>query len=87
MENMAEERKWDQICTKAEKLRAANEKKWTWGKIAEQFGVEEGNLYYYISRRREAKNIPRKRVGALEVLLATHLLSGTVQDLNDVRSG
>ncbi|PDX97636.1 hypothetical protein COM13_12735 [Bacillus pseudomycoides] len=39
------------------------------------------------ARRREAKNISRKRVGARKVPLATHLLSGTVQDLNDVRSG
>ncbi|MCU5717881.1 hypothetical protein OCB69_22650 [Bacillus cereus] len=61
---MAEQRNWDQICATAEKLRASDEKKWTWGNIAAEFGVTEGNLYYHVSKRREANRTPVKRVGA-----------------------
>ncbi|MDA1650995.1 hypothetical protein [Bacillus cereus group sp. TH160LC] len=61
---MAEQKNWDQICVTAEKLRAADEKKWTWGNIAAEFGVTEGNLYYHISKRREEKQTPDKRMGA-----------------------
>ncbi|MCU5376131.1 hypothetical protein OCA08_03145 [Bacillus cereus] len=61
---MAEQRNWDQICETAEKLRAADEKKWTWGKIGAEFGVTENNLYYHISKRREANGTPNKRLGA-----------------------
>ncbi|WP_461301171.1 hypothetical protein [Bacillus sp. F9_6S_D1_P_5] len=60
---MAEQRNWDQICATAEKLRASDEKKWTWGKIGAEFGVTEGNLYYHVSKRREANRTPNKRVG------------------------
>lgn len=63
-EHMAEQKNWDQICATAEKLRASDEKKWTWGNIAAEFGVTEGNLYYHISKRREEKQTPIKRVGA-----------------------
>ena len=45
---MAEQKNWDQICATAEKLRASDEKKWTWGKIGAEFGVTEGNLYYHV---------------------------------------
>ncbi|WP_257143527.1 hypothetical protein [Bacillus wiedmannii] len=61
---MAEQKNWDQICATAEKLRASDEKKWTWGNIATEFGVTEGNLYYQVSKRREANGTPNKRVGA-----------------------
>ncbi|HGH7180727.1 zinc-finger domain-containing protein [Bacillus luti] len=63
-EHMAEQKNWDQICATAEKLRASDEKKWTWGNIAAEFGVTEGNLYYHVSKRREEKGTPNKRVGA-----------------------
>ncbi|HDR7872352.1 TPA: zinc-finger domain-containing protein [Bacillus mobilis] len=63
-QNMAEQKNWDQICETAEKLRASDEKKWTWGKIGAEFGVTEGNLYYQVSKRREANGTPNKRVGA-----------------------
>ncbi|HEB4954412.1 TPA: zinc-finger domain-containing protein [Bacillus cereus] len=63
-EHMAEQKNWDQICATAEKLRASDEKKWTWGKIGAEFGVTEGNLYYHVSKRREAKGTPIKRVDA-----------------------
>ncbi|MFB8328106.1 hypothetical protein ACWGJ1_17055 [Bacillus wiedmannii] len=59
---MAEQRNWDQICETAEKLRASDEKKWTWGKIGAEFGVTEGNLYYHVAKRREANTTPEKRV-------------------------
>ncbi|WP_255289967.1 zinc-finger domain-containing protein [Bacillus cereus] len=62
-QNMAEQKNWDQICVTAEKLRASDEKKWTWGKIGAEFGVTEGNLYYHVSKRREANGTPNKRVG------------------------
>lgn len=63
-EYMAEQKNWDQICATAEKLRAADEKKWTWGNIAVEFGVTEGNLYYHVAKRRETNATPDKRVGA-----------------------
>lgn len=62
-QNMAEQKNWDQICATAEKLRASDEKKWTWGKIGAEFGVTEGNLYYHVAKRREANASPDKRVG------------------------
>ncbi|MDM5267583.1 hypothetical protein [Bacillus wiedmannii] len=61
---MAEQKNWDQICATVEKLRASDEKKWTWGNIAAEFGVTESNLYYHFSKRREANGTPNKRVGA-----------------------
>ncbi len=63
-EHMAEQKNWDQICVTAEKLRASDEKKWTWGKIGAEFGVTEGNLYYHVAKRREANATPHKCVGA-----------------------
>ncbi|MEE6182174.1 MULTISPECIES: zinc-finger domain-containing protein [Bacillus] len=63
-EHMAEQKNWDQICATAEKLRASDEKKWTWGKIGAEFGVTEGNLYYHVAKRREANTAPDKCVGA-----------------------
>ncbi len=70
-EHMAEQKNWDQICATAEKLRASDEKKWTWGNIAAEFGVTEGNLYYHVSKRREANGTSNKRVGAPKNLLNT----------------
>ncbi|MCU5412893.1 hypothetical protein OCE50_18510 [Bacillus wiedmannii] len=61
---MAEQRNWDQICTTAEKLRAADTKKWTWGRLSEHLGVNEKTLYHHISKRREEKQPSIKRVGA-----------------------
>ncbi|WP_306008339.1 hypothetical protein [Bacillus sp. MMSF_3353] len=61
---MAEQKNWDQICATAEKLRKADVKKWTWGNIAEHLGVNEKTLYHHISKRREEKEVPNKRVGA-----------------------
>ncbi|MEK4636862.1 hypothetical protein NST14_11795 [Bacillus sp. FSL W8-0519] len=61
---MAEQRNWDQICTTAEKLRAADSKKWTWGRLSEHLGVNEKTLYHHVSKRREANRTPIKRVGA-----------------------
>ncbi|HDR8172003.1 TPA: zinc-finger domain-containing protein [Bacillus thuringiensis] len=63
-EHMAEQKNWDQICATAEKLRASDEKKWTWGKIGAEFGVTEGNLYYHVAKRREANATSDKRVDA-----------------------
>lgn len=63
-EHMVEQKNWDQICATAEKSRASDEKKWTWGKIGAEFGVTVGNLYYHVSKRREAKGTPIKRVDA-----------------------
>ncbi|HDX9667867.1 TPA: zinc-finger domain-containing protein [Bacillus cereus] len=63
-QNMAEQNNWDQICATAEKLRASDEKKWTWENIAAEFGVTEGNLYYHVAKRRETNATSDKRVGA-----------------------
>ncbi|MGH1296403.1 zinc-finger domain-containing protein [Bacillus pretiosus] len=63
-EHMAEQRNWDQLCATAEKLRAADMKKWTWGRLSEHLGVNEKTLYHHISKRREEKQQPIKRVGA-----------------------
>ncbi|PGS40061.1 hypothetical protein COC58_19190 [Bacillus cereus] len=62
-EHMAEQRNWDQICTTANKLRESDSVKWTWVKIASYLGVSGKNLYYHISKRREANGMPNKRVG------------------------
>ncbi|OOR22780.1 zinc-finger domain-containing protein [Bacillus wiedmannii] len=63
-EHMAEQRNWDQLCATANKLREADSVKWTWVKIASYLGVSEKNLYYHISKRREANGTSIKRVGA-----------------------
>ncbi|WP_439022630.1 hypothetical protein [Bacillus thuringiensis] len=39
-------------------------KKWTWGRLSEHLGVNEKTLYHHISKRREEKQPPIKRVGA-----------------------
>lgn len=54
---MAEEKNWDQLCEKAEKLREQN---LSWAKIADHLGIGESTLYYHISKRREPSE---KRVG------------------------
>ncbi|EJS67869.1 hypothetical protein ICW_03103 [Bacillus wiedmannii] len=63
---MAEQRNWDQLCATANKLREADSVKWTWVKIASYLGVSEKNLYYHISKRREANGTSNKRVSALK---------------------
>ncbi|MBJ8038389.1 zinc-finger domain-containing protein [Bacillus cereus] len=56
-EAMAEERNWDVLCERAEKLR---EEKLSWAKIADRLGVSESTLYHNIAKRREKEDI-RKR--------------------------
>ncbi|WP_051759046.1 zinc-finger domain-containing protein [Bacillus manliponensis] len=56
-DQMAEERNWNQLCEKAEKLREQN---LSWAKIADHLGIGESTLYYHISKRREPSE---KRVG------------------------
>ncbi|EEM67726.1 hypothetical protein bthur0008_6100 [Bacillus thuringiensis serovar berliner ATCC 10792] len=51
-EQMAEERNWDVLCEKAEKLR---EQKLSWAKIANRLGVSESTLYHNVAKRREKK--------------------------------
>ncbi|WP_240587370.1 hypothetical protein [Bacillus sp. ES1-5] len=65
---MAEQKNWDQLCATANKLREADSVKWTWVKIASYLGVSEKNLYYHISKRREANGTPVKRVGTTKNL-------------------
>ncbi|WP_438502392.1 antiphagocytic M protein [Bacillus wiedmannii] len=60
-EQMAEERNWDVLCERAEKLR---EKKLSWAKIADRLGVSESTLYHNVAKRREKKESVKKRVGA-----------------------
>jgi len=59
-EQMAEERNWDVLCEKAEKLR---EQKLSWSKIADRLGVSESTLYHNVAKRREKKGGVRKLVG------------------------
>ncbi|MEC5308682.1 zinc-finger domain-containing protein, partial [Bacillus thuringiensis] len=56
-EQMAEERNWDVLCEKAEKLR---EQKLSWAKIAARLGVSESTLYHNVAKRREKKEDVRK---------------------------
>ncbi|PEN94039.1 antiphagocytic M protein [Bacillus cereus] len=58
-EQRAEERNWDVLCEKAEKLR---EQKLSWAKIADRLGVSESTLYHNVAKRREKKDGVRKRV-------------------------
>ena len=58
-EQLAEERNWDALCEKAEKLR---EQKLSWAKIADRLGVSESTLYYNVAKRREKKKNARKRI-------------------------
>ncbi|MDA2635364.1 zinc-finger domain-containing protein [Bacillus cereus] len=58
-EQLAEERNWDALCEKAEKLR---EQKLSWAKIADRLGVSESTLYHNVAKRREKKEGVRKRV-------------------------
>ena len=59
-EQLAEERNWDALCEKAEKLR---EQKLSWAKIADRLGVSESTLYYNVAKRREKEKNARKRIG------------------------
>ncbi|MCM3736428.1 zinc-finger domain-containing protein [Bacillus cytotoxicus] len=59
-ENMGEEKNWDKLCAKAEKLR---EEKLSWAKISDHLGVTESSLYYHIAKRRDENQPPVKRVG------------------------
>ncbi|WP_374101192.1 antiphagocytic M protein [Bacillus cereus] len=59
-EQRAEERNWDALCERAEKLR---EEKLSWAKIANRLGVSESALYHNIAKRREKKESTRKREG------------------------
>ncbi|MED2753582.1 zinc-finger domain-containing protein [Bacillus thuringiensis] len=61
-EQMAEERNWDVLCEKAEKLR---EQKLSWSKIADRLGVSESTLYHNVAKRREKKEDVRKRAKRL----------------------
>ncbi|PHG62512.1 zinc-finger domain-containing protein [Bacillus toyonensis] len=60
-EMMAEERNWDVLCEKAEKLR---EEKLSWAKIADRLGVSESTLYHNVAKRREKKEGAKRRLGA-----------------------
>ncbi len=57
-EQLAEERNWDALCERAEKLR---EEKLSWAKIADRLGVSESTLYHNVAKRREKKEGVRKR--------------------------
>ncbi|MCQ6288785.1 zinc-finger domain-containing protein [Bacillus cereus] len=57
-EQLAEERNWDVLCEKAEKLR---EQKLSWAKIANRLGVSESTLYHNVAKRREQKEGMRNR--------------------------
>ncbi|MGX5634493.1 zinc-finger domain-containing protein [Bacillus thuringiensis] len=59
-EQQAEERNWDTLCERAEKLRG---EKLSWAKIADRLGVSESTLYHNVAKRRETKERTRKRVG------------------------
>lgn len=61
-EQMAEERNWDVLCEKAEKLR---EQKLSWAKIADRLGVSESTLYHNVAKRREKKEGIRNRAKRL----------------------
>ncbi|MBG9580744.1 antiphagocytic M protein, partial [Bacillus thuringiensis] len=63
-ETMAEERNWDVLCEKAEKLR---EEKLSWAKIGDRLGVSESALYHNIAKRREKKEGAKRRLGTLAV--------------------
>ncbi|MBJ8026096.1 zinc-finger domain-containing protein [Bacillus cereus] len=56
-EQMAEERNWDTLCERAEKLRG---EKLSWAKIADCLGVSESTLYHNVAKRREKKEGDRK---------------------------
>ncbi|EKS8368982.1 MULTISPECIES: zinc-finger domain-containing protein [Bacillus] len=57
-EQLAEERNWDALCERAEKLRG---EKLSWAKIADRLGVSESTLYHNVAKRREKKEGVRKR--------------------------
>ncbi|WP_257143227.1 zinc-finger domain-containing protein [Bacillus cereus] len=56
-EMMAEERNWDVLCERAEKLRGET---LSWAKIADRLGVSESTLYHNVAKRREKKEGVRK---------------------------
>lgn len=57
-EQLAEERNWDALCERAEKLRG---EKLSWAKIAKRLGVSESTLYHNVAKRREKKEDMRNR--------------------------
>ncbi|MGR5977499.1 zinc-finger domain-containing protein [Bacillus cereus] len=56
-ETMAEERNWDTLCERAEKLRG---QKLSWAKIADRLGVSESTLYHNVAKRREKEEGARE---------------------------
>ena len=73
-EQLAEERNWDALCEKAEKLR---EQKLSWAKIADRLGVSESTLYYNVAKRREKKENARKRIGVSKLFTTKEKAQGT----------
>ncbi|MGX5634430.1 zinc-finger domain-containing protein [Bacillus thuringiensis] len=76
-EQMAEERNWDVLYEKAEKLR---EQKLSWAKIADRLGVSESTLYHNVAKRREKKEDVRKRakrLGTKKSIKPKPLVEGT----------
>ena len=71
-EQLAEERNWDALCEKAEKLR---EQKLSWAK-SHRLGVSESTLYYNVAKRREKKNA-RKRIGVSKLFTTKEKAQGT----------
>ncbi|WP_257143257.1 zinc-finger domain-containing protein [Bacillus cereus] len=60
-ETMAEERNWDTLCERAEKLRGET---LSWANIADRLGVSESTLYQNVAKRREKKEGSKRRLGA-----------------------
>ncbi|MEI4615435.1 zinc-finger domain-containing protein [Bacillus cereus] len=73
-EQRAEERNWDVLCEKAEKLR---EQKLSWAKIADRLGVSESTLYHNVAKRREKKENARKRIGVSKLFTTKEKAQGT----------
>ncbi|MGH0790769.1 zinc-finger domain-containing protein [Bacillus cereus] len=73
-EQLAEERNWDALCEKAEKLRG---EKLSWAKIADRLGVSESTLYYNVAKRREKKENVRKRIGVSKLFTTKEKAQGT----------
>ncbi|CDN38401.1 hypothetical protein ABB10_10035 [Bacillus thuringiensis] len=73
-EQLAEERNWDTLCERAEKLRG---EKLSWAKIADRLGVSESTLYYNVAKRREKKENARKRIGVSKLFTTKEKAQGT----------
>ncbi|EOO28912.1 hypothetical protein IIU_05593 [Bacillus cereus VD133] len=71
---MAEERNWDVLCERAEKLR---EEKLSWTKIADRLGVSESTLYHNVAKRREKKEGARKRIGVSKLFTTKEKAHGS----------